>query len=538
MNTENICLSSEIIEISENTSYLELTSRICYYDDVNKNNVLLPSEGAAEKAETLINMPVQAKYRVNIKGEPTFGGHEVHKDQDGNFYFDTSSIGTHTEVYIENADVKVNGTIKNLPCLYAKYRIWKRYENYVAAVRRLFSLGKLYGSWEIIVSSYEFNDGIKTITDYEFIANTLLGYENASPAYGVDAKAISLSTEENNRLLVAEALSQDIISQGSDKLNNQEKEDDVLNKDEKNIASSEVDIQEVYVDETIVAESNDASDIDSNSDETSMEEVNDVSEKKDDDVTDEDDDKEKEVSKRKKCRASTDDEKEVSALTYEDLYQRVDKACRDKIDVWCYISFWFPEEHEAWCRYGGGETELDLLKFGYTVSDDGTVSVSDPEKVVLSISPANINTTVSEYEKAIAEKDEVIIKASSEITSLKSENIELSQYREKFTQMEQEKIAAELAEKKEALIASVVKSGQITKEEIETSEELSGYVDNLDKKSLMAIVGERLSASVNSRENADVETSSTEKVHVASNLNTDDDEMIDKASIMRKFLGK
>lgn len=157
----------------------------------------------------------------------------------------------------------------------------------------------------------------------------------------------------------------------------------------------------------------------------------------------------------------------------------------------------------------------------------------------MTVSVKDINSTVSEYEKTIAEKDDLIVKASSEITSLKSENTELSQYKEKFTQMEQEKVAAELAQKKEDLIASVIKSGQITREEIEASEEFSGYVDNLDKKSLMAIVGERLSASVDSKTEDNVETSETKSdVHVTSNLNNEDDDVVDKASIMRNFLRK
>ena len=198
----------------------------------------------------------------------------------------------------------------------------------------------------------------------------------------------------------------------------------------------------------------------------------------------------------------------------------------------------FPEEHVVWCEYDEAESELDYLKFTYSVENDD-VTVSDPEKVKLSVIPSQINSTVSEYEKTIAEKDDLIVKASSEITSLKSENTELSQYKEKFTQMEQEKMAAELAQKKEDLIASVCKSGQITREEIEASEEFSGYVDNLDKKSLMAIVGERLSASVDGKTENNVETSETKSdVHVASNLNNEDDDVVDKVSIMRNFLRK
>ena len=105
--------------------------------------------------------------------------------------------------------------------------------------------------------------------------------------------------------------------------------------------------------------------------------------------------------------------------------------------------------------------------------------------------------------------------------------------------MEQEKAEAELAQKKADLVAYVVKSGQISKEEIESSEELKGYVNTLDKKSLMAIVGERLSASVDEKSGKEIETSETkEDVHVASNLNNEDDEVVDGSSIMRNFLRK
>ena len=230
---------------------------------------------------------------------------------------------------------------------------------------------------------------------------------------------------------------------------------------------------------------------------------------------------------------------EVSALTERDLRRRIDVACDAKMGdtSWCYIAFWFPEDKVVWCEYGGRKSQLDFMKFTYEVNGE-TVTVSDGEKVTLTVEPTKINDVVAEYEKTIAEKDDLIVKASSEITSLKSENTELSQYKEKFTQMEQEKVAAELAQKKEDLIASVVKSGQITREEIEKSEEFSGYVENLDKKSLMAIVGERLSASVDKKNETEVETSEAKNdVHVASNLNTDD-ETVDGATIMRNFLRK
>ena len=196
----------QVIDIAEHTSYLELTSRVCFYDEPNLNNDMLPSDDTTlEKAQTLVNMPVQAKYRLSPSGEPTFSGHEMKKSKStGEITFGTSSVGTHTEVYIENDNVDVNGTIKNLPCLFAKYRIWKRYKNVVSAAQRLFSLGKLYSSWEINTYQYFFDRGIRKITDYEFLANCLLGYEYAYPSYGTSANAISMAQLNDSQLMIAE----------------------------------------------------------------------------------------------------------------------------------------------------------------------------------------------------------------------------------------------------------------------------------------------------------------------------------------------
>ena len=498
MNKENICLASEIVEISESKTYLELTSRICYYDDTNSNGVLLPSDSAEEKAQTLLNMPVQAKYRTNILGLPTFSGHEMYKDENGNVTFGTESIGTHTEVYIENADVDVRGTIKNLPCLYAKYRIWKRYENMVAAVRRLFSLGKLFGSWEITVSSYEFKDGIKRVTDYEFLANTLLGYEYASPSYGIDAKAISLSSDENDSLLVAEALSQDILSQGLD-TKNQAKEENILQ--DKNVTQ----IANENVEGTVVTP--DAQTTNTSTENNAVENKN---------------------------------ETEISQLTEYDLRKKIREACRAKLDKWCWISFHFPVDQEVWLEVDGRESELDFVRMTYTVEND-TITVSEPENVKLTVSIAEVNAKIAELEGQVSTKDEAIIKSGEEITKLKTEISELTPFKEKFEKAEQERIANELQEKKDALVSSVTKSGLITKEEIESSEDLKGYVDNLDEKSLKAILADRYIASLNENttEVSETQTQSETQTETAStNLDGLEDEPLDVKSIMKSYLGK
>ena len=508
----------------------------------NKNGVSLNRDGIEDWLATLKNKPLVGKIKMKYDGTYDFTGHNVKLvnkvDEYGNEYqeveFDTDAFGTFFDVSIETIDAQ--------EVIVASCEIWKRFTKACEIIVSRIKDGTLHTSWEIAIekSHQGIVDGLMTkIIDVgRFIGHCLLG-KQVSPAY--DSSGLLEIASTNYDVEFAEALSQDIISQGLDK-NNQEKEENILKKDENITLSADENVEEVT--ETEEATVEEFTDTETSENTTETENSGDTSEEKDkddDDNDDKDDDNEVEENedgecKKKKASASTEST-ETSALTSYDLRRKLSEECRKKVDDWCWVTYLFPEEKEVWCEYDG-DSELDYLKFTYTVEND-EVSVSDPVKVTLTVSVKDINSTVSEYEKTIAEKDDLIVKASSEITSLKSENTELSQYKEKFTKMEQEKVDAELAQKKEDLIASVIKSGQITREEIEASEEFSGYVDNLDKKSLMAIVGERLSASVGSKTEDNVDTSETKSdVHVASNLNNEDDEVVDKASIMRNFLRK
>lgn len=547
MNKEKLLFSSKVTDIAEHDSYLELTSCMCYYDDSNLNGVVLPYKGFEEQAEaakdTLINQPVQAKYR-KINNQDDLGSHEVYYDsQTGEYEFLTESVGVHTSAWIEESTVTtVHGETKTLPCLFSTKRIWKRNKNMTNAIKRLYdSDGGLNSSWEIYTKSYTYEDGKKTLTDYEFSSDCLLG-STTTPAYKGTSKVTSLSALSADELMVAEALGLDMLENHDSALdinNNQDKEEEILKKnlnvsseDEKVVVTPEVsneeteinpDVQDAPETEIPAANVDEASTDEISNEETTTETEDETSEEEKDEETPEED-------------ANTDtetSETEVSALTDYDIRRALNKACREKVQDWCWVSFVFPTEGYCLCEYDESESELQYLKFTYAVNGE-SVEVGEPEKVSLSVSVSSINEKISELENTISEKDELIVKASAEITELKAKNTELSQYKERLDEIEQQKVAEELAQKKEDLIASVVKSGQITKEEIETNPELSAYVDALDKKSLMALVGERLSASMEN----EVETSEVKnEVHVASNLNNEDD-VLDAKSVMRKFLGK
>lgn len=501
--------SSEVYLSEENSNPDSYIAKFVICDfGRNKNGVSVNRNSIDQWLSTLKNKPLVGKIKMRYDGTYDFSSHNMKKikktDKSGNEYyeveFDTDAFGTFFDVGIE--------TINEVEYIVASCEIWKRFSKACEIIVSRIQEGTLHTSWEISVekSKQGIVDGLMTkiIEVGRFIGHCLLA-KDVSPAY--DSSGLFEIASSNYDMEFAEALSQDIISQGLD-IDNQEKEENILIKDKNINLSSEENVDETTATEEVSTKEN-----------TVNETVSETTAK----VSNED---------KKETDAST----ETSALTFYDLRKKISKACRDKADDWCYVSFLFPEEHEVWCEYDG-ESELDYLKFTYTVEND-EVTVSEPEKVTLTVSVKEVNTTIAEYEKTIAEKDELIINASSEITSLKSEITELSQYKEKFTLMEQAKVAAELADKKKELIASVIKSGQITEKEIETSDELSSYVDNLDKKSLMAIVGERLSASVIDKHESEIETSEKKAETVVSNLNNEDDEVIDKTSIMRKFLGK
>lgn len=512
VNTPSI-ITGEVIDVAEHTNYLELTSRICYYDEPNLNGDMLTyDDNALEIAKSLINMPVQAKYKLSPEGEPTFSGHEMKKSRStGEVTFGTSSVGTHTEVYIENDNVDINGTIKNLPCLFAKYRIWKRYKNVVAAAQRLFNLGKLYSSWEISTYQYIYDNGIRKLTDYEFLANCLLGYEYAYPSYGTSANAISMaSLDDNPQLMIAEALSQDLIDNKDDKEENLQ----MANKEKSIVAEEKKEVVTPANTEPTVSE-NTSSEVKS---ETSVE-----AEKETTSVTD------------------------SAQLTDYDLRVKVTKACRDKLDKRCWVSFMFPNEKEVWCEYEGAETELDFVKFTYEVGEDDAITVSEPEYVKLTVSIAEVNTKIATLEKDVettkAEldiKNDAITKASEKIQELNVKISELEPFKEQVEAEKQKQIEAEIAEDKERLKAKMLKGNLFTEAEI-AEDNIAKLIEARDESAINSLIADKFVASFDSKDEspksvdtAGVDVESTNNVATAS-LETDEEET-DPRSFMRTIL--
>lgn len=495
MNKEKTFLTSSTIELSEdeeNSQFLTLVNRICYYDEPNLNSVLLPSDTAEECAQSLIDMPVYAKCRTNADGEPTFGSHEVALDADGELFFDTTPIGVHTAVEIKDDTVDVNGKLETLPCLFATQKIWKRNKNAVAAIKRLFAEGKLHNSWEIASYEYSFADGVKTITGYEFEGNTFLGYEFADPAYGKDAKVVSLS--QTDELMVAEALSRDLIDQKSSK------EDETL---KKNKTSAQVEPQvDPQVTEPAV-EPAQAAPVEPTVEPAQAEPQN------------------IEPAQAEPAEPQPEEpqgEPVVASLTDWDIQRKVDQGARDLIDGWYWVAYLFPEEHKALLRVEGGD-ELSYMQVSYVVNDDDTVTVSDPVDVKLSVSVSEINSKVAELTDTIASLNQKVNDLTAEVETL-------TPYREAAQKAEHDAAEAKLR-------AYAENSKQFTEEELQ-SEEMTKIFSELDESALKMMIADRV---VSAQAQQIQATVSAPQVQLSNTSNlTVNEPSADGVSLMRAFL--
>ena len=506
MNKEKTFLTSSTIELSEdeeNSQFLTLVNRICYYDEPNLNSVLLPSDTAEECAQSLIDMPVYAKCRTNADGEPTFGSHEVALDADGELFFDTTPIGVHTAVEIKDDTVDVNGKLETLPCLFATQKIWKRNKNAVAAIKRLFAEGKLHNSWEIASYEYSFADGVKTITGYEFEGNTFLGYEFADPAYGKDAKVVSLS--QTDELMVAEALSRDLIDQKSSK------EDETL---KKNKTSAQVEPQvdpqaaEPQVTEPVVEPAQAAS----------VEPTVEPAQAEPQNIEPAEPQPEEPETASEPQPEEPQGEPVVASLTDWDIQRKIDQGARDLIDGWYWVAYLFPEEHKALLRVEGGD-ELSYTQVSYVVNDDDTVTVSDPVDVKLSVSVSEINSKVNELTDTIASLNQKVNDLTAEVETL-------TPYREAAQKAEHDAAEAKLR-------AYAENSKQFTEEELQ-SEEMMKIFSELDESALKMMIADRV---VSAQAQQIQATVSAPQVQLSNTSNlTVNEPSADGVSLMRAFL--
>lgn len=515
----NMFVSSKVIELSETDSYIDLVDRVCYYDNPNLNGVQLDyDDSSLEKAETLINQPVLAHFKKDKDGKPTLGGHEI-SVKNGKVTFGTQAIGTHLDVKIEDAEVElVNGENATVKCLFSTIRLWKRFENCVAAAKRLFTEDKLHNSWEIMSTEYTYKDGIKHLVDYSFIGNCLLG--TAYPAYGQASKVLTEASEfdENPELLIAEALSADLISCSSasntNQLDDANRKEDHMEEMEKNaVDNSEVEVEEETAENIEVEEA----------EETQTEELgNSEFEASDGDsaeesTTDESKEQPEEVEESEKQENGSMD-------TVEDIYDMVYnaiRAYREDTGRYGWVYYIFPEEHIVWAKFDGSKS-LQYTQFSYRI-ENGKAILENEQEIELVVSPLNINSEIQNKNNAIAEANTKIVELEKKVEDLSKAKAELDAIK-----AEQEK--AERTEAINNLREYVENSNRFTKEELK-SEKITSAIERLDEAWLKAEIADRLVASIAKDKKTDI----SEKSQTMNVVLSEEEKPATSDDVMRAF---
>ena len=454
--------------------------------NTNENGKKINELTAENWIYTLVSNPVVGKITITDGGEADFSQHNLYPvirtDENGEPYldseFDTSAFGVFTSAGIEEINGKkyVVGTAK----------IWKRFPNFCSLIKKRAREGVLATSYEIAVmqSHKELENGkeIEVIDDARFLGHCLLG-KVVQPAYK-DSRLVQVASQNGVDDFIS-ALNMDI--QNLDIYKSKSKE------------------------EILVAEENKG---------TIVESKTDVAE-----------------NATSGSESETNSKIITSALTEYDLRKELYKAIEEKLDCdWFYVLYHFPADKVIWVQECEAK-ETDVIVFNYTVEND-VVTISEPKEMKLIVSVAEINSTVEKLNAEINEKNSAILKTNEIIQNLKNEVASLSVYKEKFEIAEQEKIEKEQQLQRTELAEYALKSGYITKEEIETSEEIKGYIESLNKEKIQSIIADRVIASldknINDKSKKKIETSEfkVEKV----NLNNVED--IDYRSIIQNFIKK
>lgn len=520
LELDNITLYSSQVYLSEDNSNPDSYIAkfiICDFGR-NKNGVAIDRNGIESWLSTLKNKPLVGKIKMRFDGTYDFTGHNmkiVEKvDEDGNKYkdveFDTNAFGSFFDIAIE--------TINDKEYIVASCEIWKRFSRACDIIIKRIQEGTLHTSWEIAVekSHQGIVDGLMTkiIDAGRFIGHCLLA-KDVEPAY--DSSGLLEIASSNYDVEFAEALSQDIISQGLDIENKVKEENNLPGNIKTNVAEGERVVK------------NPIANIDKQATENAT----------------------SEATKTNKTVESSENNTEqvkgteISALTEDDLRKKIREACRAKLGQWCWISFHFPVEKEVWLEVDERESELDFVRMTYTVEND-VITVSEPEYVKLTVSVSEINAKVAEMEKEIetvkAEldiKNDAITKASETIQNLNTQIAELTPYKEKAEIAEREEIEKQIAAEKEALRNKLLKGNLFTESEI-SEKEIQDLIEARDVSAINSLIADKFVASfdVEGKQNPDISTDTDEGiVSATANLESSEDET-DIRSFMRKILFK
>ena len=145
------------------------------------------------------------------------------------------------------------------------------------------------------------------------------------------------------------------------------------------------------------------------------------------------------------------------------------------------------------------------------------------------------------------EKDNAIVEMSAQVQSLNEKVAELQPYKDKVDEIEKAEREAQFEKDKKELSDYALSSGHITQEELETSEEIQGYINELDGASIKALIADRVVASLaNKTQEVETSTANAESDETETNIQinllaekTDNKKSDDYAyEAMKAYLGR
>lgn len=534
---ENIIIQGLGVEISEDKSDPDcLNAKFCVCDfDINHNDVSLNRETIDEWVSTLIGTPLVAKITKNLKGKNDFGSHEMkiisQKDKQGKVHkkavFDTSAFGVCTDVSIDTAE---NGN----DYIYATYKVWKRFENACKIIQE--RANNLKTSWEICTEEYtqtvKAGKVTKRIDKGRFIGLAMLG-STVPPAYD-SSGLLEVASEQEDELNIA--LMEDLENLNISSNINTEDKEVKADMDEKIV---DVNVSEQT--EEVVASMVENEEQIENANQENGAEVVETSEANVEIVEEVAETVEGATEGETHIAETEETNVDTSALTQRDLRYAIERAYEKAENDGCckygYIVLWFPAENIAWFKEYGSKSELDLVEVKYTVAND-EVTITEKNPVTLTVSPREIN-------QVVAQKDNAIIEMSAQIQSLNETVAQLKPYKDKVDEIEKAEREAQFEKDKKELSDYALSSGHITSKELETSEEIKGYIEKLDKGAIKSLIADRVVASLaNPNEEVDTSESHNEtETNVQFNLSVEhtDKKRIDyntASSIIKGYIGR
>jgi hypothetical protein len=513
----------DISEAQDDDSYMNVKFIICNFD-INKNNVMLNRDTILNWLNTLIMKPLVGLIKTNKDNELDFTSHEakrvteiINGSPQETVKFGTEAFGVFDNVQIVNID--------GIDYIQANCRVWKRFANCCQIIQDRFNNNEpLNTSWEIAIvdSNQKVINGqmVKVINDGVFIGHALLS-KYTIPAYDCSGmlEVAEKQNEEDTELMKAFI-------------------DDLNNINQIAIANNQN-----------ISNQTDKDSVDNKLNNNENFQCNEGGNKR--------------MINKKKSKQI-----ENSSLTIGDVYQAVYNALWDsEYDPDTVIIH--PVEQEI-LVHQYGDLDENYIQIPYTMNDDGTVTLGDGTPVTMVFMPqsdydtqmaqltvakekvtkelsslkgniktkdneiSELNNKLKEKEtelsakissivdlgKNISDKETVIAQKEELLQDKETEIAELLPFKAQVEEINAEKTALEIAEKKEAFKNEYLSTKLISEKDLEIAE-VKEAIETMDDSKMKIFIAQKvIEKAKTGKSQTEIEVSEVKDQKVEINLNS------------------